>query len=426
MKNYHFYLILILLVLGHCDNKTKKNNLSDLNKLSKDSIKVDALTKKDDGTWTAIIEGKLISKNKFEELYSFWLKMSSMTGGIGKAQQELLKDNIKNKKTMLDLLINIELAVLEAMNGPFFKSDKGKSLIKIYGKQALTQYYLLDKFWPKVKEPSDKELKAFFEKFIKPKSAIKEIKTKNDKNQITVYYRHTKLNELVNNELSRLVLERKVRDNKKVLLDYIKGKIKKELYMNNKENKYWILKIDDEAIYLKDISPFLDLQLKGSKFDSAKANEANLKMFSKEILNSFKMMELNYQNALKEKYFDKPEVKNFIKFFQKRSIADFFIKKEVLERVKKPTDKDIDEKLRDNSIKEKAIKLLGKKKIAINDKNIKKLVKEMIYAERLQTSNREIIDELKGSYKVKISKKYFETESDKIQEKILKNNKDNN
>ncbi len=374
----------------------------------------------DDGRWVAIIDDMPIMKAEFESIYKLLVKMMGVLEGTGSGAIKLAQQRQENKKNMLERIIMIRLAFSKASEDKFYQTPEGKTLLKTFSKQAYMQYFVYKEAILKVKEPSEKDLKEHFKKVIKPKYPKFTIDTEQNIRKVKMDYMRRKIAMQQGMLLKKLNDESVTVKNKKMpnlIEQYLDKKITKEMLQNDKEGKYWILKIKNKPVLLKDIAPLIDTQLQAA----IKAKKTiKPKLVGPQLFNSAKMMELAYRAAIKKNYHKDQEGKEFANFLVKRQVANQFLIQTVLAKVKDPTEKQIQKVFDSKPGKDEATRYLKSKKIPVTDENIKKYIKQKLHTSQLMMTQKQFVEDLRGAHKIIKSKKYFETESDKIQKKSKK------
>lgn len=419
MKSIYHYLTLILallIMLTYCGNGN--NGVTIVGKPNRVA---------DDGSWVYIIDNKKINKEEFELTYQLFLKMVAISSGMGQEQIGLISRKIV-KKDVLEKLINSELAFQKAMTDPFFKEEQGKNLILAYRKQALYQYYLYKEIMSKVKEPTQKELEAFVKKYarsFKTADGLPKLKTQKEINQVKRFYKENQLRKKVRQMMTKLTQENRIIRNKKpILQDYLAKKITKKMLADDKQGQYWLFKINDKPVHLRSAIHLVDLQLKNLRVGNKLKTHQGRTQIANALLEGYKGMELGYRASLEKGYHNQPEGKMFISLVQKRSIAIYYLMTKVLSKVKTVGDDVVKKVLKDKAKKKLVIRHLKSRKIPVNNKNIKQVVRQQLYSEHMKAAQSNFVKELKETHQIRISDKYFETEADKIQKEILKDKKE--
>ncbi|MDH4128709.1 MAG: hypothetical protein OEV44_08160 [Spirochaetota bacterium] len=384
---------------------------------------------KDDGTWAYILDNKLITKDEFEKTYTIFIKMAkivALASGVSQGKIDLASQNIEKKRDVLERIINSEITFQKALEDPLFKGAEGKSIIENFYKQALNLYLIEKEVLSKINEPTKDEIEKFYKKYQKEFQAngVKDLNSDNNQEKVKNFYTSRKIKKEMEKFNAKLIGEKRIKYNESILENYLANKITKKQVEEDKEGKYWILNIDGNNLLLKDVIYIIDSQLKNTQIAKQISTEANRAKMAELILDGFKKAELGYRTAIDKGYDKNQEGKKFIDLVQKRSVAVYYFTNNILPKsnVKIPTLEDAKKFSSDPSNRKKVIEFFKTKKIPVTEDNIVKATYEQLYFEYLNQVNQsqaKFINRLKEAHIIRISEKFFETASDKIQKKIL-------
>ncbi len=367
-------------------------------------------TPKDDGSWVYVLDEKIYKKKQFEATYHQFLQIAATaTGQIPQDGDD--SRSMSRKKKIMERIISVELAFKKAKADPFFKTQEGKNIVQVFYKQALFQYYLYKEVLSKIPEPSQDELKDFYEKNKRGFKArgVKGLKTKKERSLVKMAYRNNKIQEGMAEHQGKLINAYVIKGNTEVIEKYLAGEITKKMAYGDKEGKYWVVKVGKHKLTLDKVTNVIDLQIKSFQAEQSLKTKKGRSKLSKAMLQSFKNMELGYRAAVEKGYHKGPASKKFISLVQKSSIANYFLTKSILEKVKKLSDDEINEILNDKKKKYQA--RLKKLRYPVNKKNLMDYIRSEHSYKQSNSLQIQFVKDLRESHKIVISETYFKTKS---------------
>ncbi|MDH5682124.1 MAG: hypothetical protein OEZ36_11085 [Spirochaetota bacterium] len=376
----------------------------------------------DDGSWVYIIDNEVISKNEFESTYQLFLKVAAVSTGVGQEKMELVGESGEKKKAVLERLINSELAFAKAMKDPMFKEESGRNLILAYKRQAINQYYMYKKVFSKVKEPNEKEVSDFYKKYKVQLSqtGLKDINSNVNKEKLKQFYRRFQLNKLTQDEFGKLLRESKVETNPQVMEDYLKGTLDANAVKGDTSGKYWLIKLDDRPLHLKQVIPLIELQLSSGKMKLPIKDAKKAKYLAGSVIRTLKTVELGYHAAKDKKYDELVEGKRFIQLIQKRSITLYYLMQKVFKEIKMPDDATSRKIISDPKRRQAVINYLNQTKMPATEKNILDVARGQIYKKNMALAQKNFFDQLREAHRVRISEKYFESSAENLKKDSVK------
>ncbi len=423
MKRIVLLIVLTFFVLYSCgdDKDDKKENLDNLiDDYKDDSSNVDDIKSiKDDCSWIAIIGNKKISTEDFNRFFKLM-----MASPDNRSQQHLNTEKLKNY--LAKQFVNIETAYRKAIKDKIFSDEELKLQKKLFAKQGLVQYYFFKKIVGKSSKPSDEKLKKFY-KAVKSELQSFGIKSYEDnKDAIQNYYMLYKIKSKQDKLLEKLKLENTVIENDDNLIEkWLNDNLASERLLDKNKEENWIFKINDEKFYLKDFVKFVNLEVKikmppwqKKEINESKEARKEYKDYMKQVVlgpqgfyNQYKSIQLVFLKAREENIHRIKEAEAFMKLMTRKEIAQRYLEMEIMNKLKRPTDKMIEKAYKMNKEKiEKRLKQLGMTNLSKDI--IKRKVEQEIVLEQQEMIKKELMDKIKGEQKIRISECFFEKEFD--------------
>lgn len=414
----YFTILLSSLILTHCpggengSSKEKLNAVTEPKKLKEGSKEM-----ADDGSWVVIYDNKIYTKEYFEDLYSLFLKMSANTG----MPQSKIADQTRMKQTILERILNGQMAYEKAIKDEFFQSQEGKNVIKAFYKQALLQYYQYKEVFEKIEIPGDKELEEFYKQYKSEfeKRGAKGLNAPGVKERVLLVYKNQKAQQEMAMSMNKLIMAKKIESNKKVMTDYLNDKITKDMAYKD-EKDYWLIKVDGNALYLKEVNNLIDAQIEMISKSGSFKKGSQTPLLANNLLGFLKNMEVGYRAALEKGYHKEKEGKQFVELMQKRLISQYYLENHILKEIQAPTEKEVKPLLKDPKRLKMVEEFLKNNKAKITEKNKLEAGKQLLYNDRLQMAQMEFMNDLKEAHTIKISETYFKTPADKLREENQK------
>ncbi|GMT48728.1 MAG: hypothetical protein IEMM0008_0267 [bacterium] len=367
----------------------------------------------DDGSWVYILDDKIYKKKQFESTYHQFLQIAVTATGQTPQDGDDSK-SMSRKKKIMEKIISVELAFKKAKADPFFKTQEGKNIVQVFYKQALFQYYLFKEVLSKVPEPGQDELKDFYKKNKKGFNArgVKGLETKKERSFVKMAYRNNKIQEGMAEHQGKLVNAYVIKGNAKVIEKYLAGEITKKMAYGDKGGKYWVVKVGKHKLTLDKVTNVIDLQIKSFKAEQSLKIKKGRSRLSEAMLQGLKNMELGYTAAVEKAYRKDPASKKFISLVQKSSIANYFLTKSILEKVKKLSNDEINEILKDKKKKKEYKARLKKLRYPVNKKYLMEYIRSENAYKQSSSLQIQFVKDLRESHRIIISEKYFKAKTE--------------
>lgn len=345
----------------------------------------------DKKNWVAKIEDEVITVEEFNKTFEILLKINYTEG-----QSALIKDDIEVKKQALDNLIAQKIILKELEKNNFIKEE----FIKIFEMKALTQYFMQKRVLPKVDIPSDNWIQTKYQEVKKEleKKGITDFAQA--KKIIAAEYQRAKYMTIMADEMKKLKMKTRIFMNDEFEQDgikkYIEDTLKPEDYA-----KTWLFKIENQTYYASDMEKFMRIMAEISygdegvkRYDTDKNLRKNTRM---QLFQEYMGALLVIREANEEGWLNDSYVKDFIQIYVNNAKSEFFIRKQIGDKLTLPTEKEIKEYYEKN-----------KKEINQPYEKVKDMIAQQLFSEQGKMKTFAYIEKLKSARKILINDTLFE------------------
>lgn len=355
-------------------------------------------------SWVAKINNKVISTKEFESYFDYYIKFRYQQ------QAALLKENKQIQRRALDDLVLLKLILKKPDLNKIVKPE----YVKVFELKGLVRYFYKKSVQNQVKIPSEDLLKKMWEnkKAEFEKRGVKDYQTA--RMIIVREYRKGRSQYVLRQALKDLAYKFKNSKNDELEEDaikkYVTGKLPKADYA-----KTWLFKIEGKVYTAEMIHKFIKLNIeidqgdKGAKaFEEGKVPANVLNAIVLEYFNT----QLVQQEAKKENWYAKEEVKSFLSHFVDSSKRSLYLKEKMLPLLKAPADAEI-----------KAVYEKYKKRFNRPLSMVKNLIAQRIFGQKLNMQVAKYSERVLRENTIEINNEYFkedETEEKKDKEETKK------
>ena len=376
----------------------------------------------DDGSWVAMVNGKLISTTEFEQFFNMFISEPQTA-------QQIIPNISEMKRKLVEQLLLIHIVYSRAINDGLIKKSELQLLKSLFAKQGLLRYFFVVEFLLKVNDPTDAELKKFYDNY---KDELKSYGVKEfEKSKVALKYmfKRNKAAEKIKNFLGDIRLETQVKENKQLVEDWSDSKIPAEQLKEKNKSDNWIFKIaknnKEFPFYLSDFVTFVGVELK-AKFpdwlikeitsDPQKKKKYD-KMYKNAVMELYDQvlqLEMVFQYAVEKQLQKNKDAQDNINLMMKSGIVDKYVQLSVMKKLKDISPEEIDEIFNDKERKKEISEFIEKQfEKSPTDDEIKEAIRQNLLSRKQMQMTEDILKAFMGEEQIRIGKAYFDKENEK-------------